>query len=96
MLHLLRAHGFKRAQSFAHASDLRALGCIKATGPSVVILSAGMRPVTEAPIREQMQSLHRDLTSAPIIIPNLINVPTETVTSTEIGIQSAKRRQRSR
>jgi hypothetical protein len=28
--------------------------------------------------------------------PNLINVPTETVTSTEIGIQSAKRRQRSR
>jgi hypothetical protein len=29
-------------------------------------------------------------------IPNLINVPTETVTSTEIGIQSAKRRQRSR
>jgi hypothetical protein len=26
---------------------------------------------------------------------NLINVPTETVTSTEIGIQSAKRRQRS-
>ena len=28
-------------------------------------------------------------------IPNLINVPTETVTSTEIGIQSAKRRPRS-
>jgi len=67
-LHLLRAHVFKRAQSFAHASDLRALGCTKATGPSVVILSAGMRSMTEAPIREQMQSLHRDLTSAPIIV----------------------------
>jgi DNA-binding NarL/FixJ family response regulator len=66
--HLLRAHVFKRAQSLAHASDLRARGCIRATGPSVVILSAGMLSVTEAPIREQMQSLHRDLTSAPIIV----------------------------
>jgi hypothetical protein len=34
----------------------------------VVILCAGARSVTDAPIREQMHSLSRDLVSAPIIV----------------------------
>jgi DNA-binding NarL/FixJ family response regulator len=67
-LHLLRAHVFKSAQPFAHASELRAKGIIKAEEPSVVILCAGGRSVTDAPMREQMRSLGRDLVSAPIIV----------------------------
>jgi DNA-binding NarL/FixJ family response regulator len=67
-LHLLRARVSKRTQPFAHASQLRAQRLLRAEGPLVVILCAGARSVTDAPIREQMHSLSRDLVSAPIIV----------------------------
>jgi DNA-binding NarL/FixJ family response regulator len=67
-LHLLRAHKFKTAQPFSHASELFARVSIKAERPSVVIISVGVRSVTEAPLREQLRTLGSHLTSTPVIV----------------------------